>query len=318
VGLGSPLGREVAPRQVGAVVAKWLARAARLPADKGRLLVACGAGAGLAAVYNVPLGGAVYTLEVVLKSFAPGATVAAIATSVIAAQIAWIGLGNERIYEVVSFDLGPSLIAWSIVAGPLFGAVGYAFARLAGVARARVPRPELLLPSCFVVFFAIGLAAMWFPQILGNGRGPAQLGFASQVAPPLAALLFALKFTAILAALGAGAHGGLLTPSLALGALMATLLGGPWSLAWAGAPAGAFAVVGATAFLASSQKMPLTAAVLMMEFTRMGHDALFPMLLAVSGAAAAREACAQWDPWARPGASKEMRAVATPQGTTEG
>lgn len=317
VALGSPLGREVAPRQAAAVVAKWIARVARLPTDTVRLLIGCGAGAGFAAVYNVPLGGAVYTLEVVLKSFAPTATIAAITTSVIAARVAWLGLGNERTYEVVPFELGPSLVAWSVVAGPLFGAVAYVFARLAGVARVSVPRPERLLPWCVVTFLAIGVVAMWFPRILGNGRGPAQLGFASQLAVPLAGVLFALKLAAALASLRAGAHGGLLTPSLALGSLLATVLGALWSLAWPGAPLGAFAVVGAAAFLAAAQKMPLTAAVLTIEFTRVGHDAFVPILLAVGGAAAAREACARWDPWAhRQRASKEMRAVASPQGTT--
>ena len=295
VALGSPLGREVAPREVGAVLAGWLARSAGLSADESRKMIACGAGAGLAAVYNVPLGGALFVLEVLLGSFSASAVVPALATSVIAARVAWIGLGNEEQYAVLPFATGPSLVAWSIVVGPLLGVAAYAFARLAKAARQRSASGWRLLPWCLATFVVIGLVATRFPQILGNGRGPAQLGFESQLTPALAAALFALKLLAATGSLRAGAAGGVLTPSLALGALLATVLGALWGLAWPEAPLGAFAVVGAAAFLASSQRMPVTAAVLVMEFTRVGHDVLLPVLFAVSGSAAASRACAAWE-----------------------
>ncbi len=69
VALGSPLGREVAPREMGALGAGMVARKLRLLEDETRTLIACGAGAGLAAVYNVPLAGALFSLEVMLLSF---------------------------------------------------------------------------------------------------------------------------------------------------------------------------------------------------------------------------------------------------------
>jgi H+/Cl- antiporter ClcA len=295
VALGAPLGREIAPRQVGGVLAGWLARAARVSADDTRLLIACGGGAGLAAVYNVPLGGALFTLEVLLGTFSASAVVPALATSVIAARVAWIGLGNETPYEVPSYGTFLSLVVWSIVAGPLFGATAYAFARLARAARGHTPGGWTLVPWCLVAFVAIGLVAMRFPQILGNGRGPAQLGFESDVAPGLAGALFVLKALATTGSFRAGASGGLLTPSLALGALLATVLGALWNLVWPEGPPGAFAVVGAAAFLATSQKMPVTAVILVFEFTRVGHNMAYPILFAVSGAAATGMACARWE-----------------------
>lgn len=66
---GLPLGREVAPREMGALGAGMVARKLRLLEDETRTLIACGAGAGLAAVYNVPLAGALFSLEVMLLSF---------------------------------------------------------------------------------------------------------------------------------------------------------------------------------------------------------------------------------------------------------
>jgi H+/Cl- antiporter ClcA len=79
------------------------------------------------------------------------------------------------------------------------------------------------------------------------------------------------------------AEGGLLTPGLTIGALLATTIGGLWNLAGPVVPLGAFAVVGGTAFLASSMTMPLTAIALIIEFTRVGHDFLIPISFAVSG-----------------------------------
>ena len=86
--LGSPLGREVAPRELGAVLATWFSSRAGVTAEESRILIACGAGAGLAAVYNVPLTGAVFILEVLLGTFAPRALVPAIITSVVATIVA--------------------------------------------------------------------------------------------------------------------------------------------------------------------------------------------------------------------------------------
>jgi H+/Cl- antiporter ClcA len=89
-----------------------------------------------------------------------------------------------------------------------------------------------------------------------------------------------------------GAHGGLLTPGLTVGALLAVVLGGAWNLIGASVPAGAFALVGAAAFLASSMNMPITAIVLVAEFTHLGHDMLFPVVFAVAGSVGASRVCA--------------------------
>jgi H+/Cl- antiporter ClcA len=92
-----------------------------LGAENRRIMIACGAGAGLAAVYNVPLGGALFTVEVLLGTLGLSALIPALATSVIAALVAWIGLGNVAQYSLPHLVVSPSLIVWSIVAGPMFG-----------------------------------------------------------------------------------------------------------------------------------------------------------------------------------------------------
>ncbi|MEX3940661.1 chloride channel protein [Paraburkholderia sp. BR10937] len=283
VALGSPLGREVAPREIGALWGGWLARRAGLSLADQRVLVACGAGAGLAAVYNVPLGGALFVLEVLLGSFEWRLAVPALVTSSLAAVTAWVGLGNEQQYSVAQLTLGAPLVVWSAMAGPVFGAAAWGFVQLTSAARAHAPK-DWRLPALSVLNFAvIGVLVIYYPQLAGNGKGPAALAFDSHLTIGLAATLLVLKVAIEASSLRAGAEGGLLTPGLANGALLAIVLGGLWNMLWPGTSAGSFAMVGASAFLAASMQMPLTAIVLMLEFTRVNQDALVPMLLCIVG-----------------------------------
>ncbi len=291
VGLGSPLGREVAPREIGALLGAWLSRKARLDPDTHRLLIACGAGAGLAAVYNVPLGGAVFALEGLMVVFSWPAAIIALTTSAIAAAVAWIGLGAQVQYVVPNLPLTPGLLIWSVLAGPLFGLAAYGFVQLTGRSRLNAARGWRLPVLSLINFTLIGCVAVYLPQVLGNGKGPAQLGFDGELTLGLAAALLLAKLLVTCGSLRAGAEGGLLTPALAIGALMAILLGGVWSLAWPGIALGAFAIVGAAAFLAASMSMPITAIVLVAEFTRIDHDFLVPIILAVVGSVCVNRLC---------------------------
>jgi H+/Cl- antiporter ClcA len=291
VGLGSPLGREGAPREAGATFAGWLSHRIGLTPQESRVMVACGAGAGLAAVYNVPLSGTLFALEVLLGTFATAAAIPALLTSVIAATVAWIGLGNDAQYTVPTFELSDSLMSWSILIGPIFGFAAYGFSRLVDSARIRAPHDWRLLPTCLLAFFLIGLAAAFYPQLLGNGKGPIQLGFNDGVPLQLAAILLVLKTLAMLICLRAGAEGGLLTPGMSLGAMLAIVAGGLWNHVFPPVPLGAYAVVGAAAFLAASMRMPITAIVLAVELTRVDHDYLFPVVFAVAGSSAALRIC---------------------------
>ena len=291
VGLGSPLGREGAPREIGAMFAGWLSHRIGLTPQESRVMVACGAGAGLAAVYNVPLSGTLFTLEVLLGTFATSAAIPALLTSVIAATVAWIGLGNHAQYSVPVFELSDSLMAWSIVIGPLFGFAAYGFSRLIASARRHAPHDWRLLPACLLAFLLIGLVSIFYPQLLGNGKGPIQLGFDDDVSLPFAANLLILKMLAMLISLRAGANGGVLTPGMSIGALLAIVAGGLWNHVFVFVPLGAYAMVGAAAFLAASMRMPITAIFMAVELTRVDHDYLFPVVFAVAGSSAALRIC---------------------------
>jgi len=291
VGLGSPLGREVAPRELGAALATRLCARANLTPECTRILIACGAGAGLAAVYNVPLGGTLFTLEVLLGTFSLSASVAALATGVIATLVAWIGLGNGLQYSVPALAISPSIIVWSLLVGPVIGAAAYLFVRVTEAARARAPKDWRLAVWCFLVFPIMGLLAIPFPQLLGNGKSLAQTGFDNEIGLTLAATLLILRIVVLVASLRAGADGGLLTPSLSIGALFGIILGNFWNHIWPTGSLADFAIIGGAAFLAASMKMPLTATVLTVELTGIGQKFLVPLSFAIAGSVSIFHLC---------------------------
>ncbi len=127
VALGASLGREGAPQQAGSAIASTLSERAGVPQWQRRLLVACGAGAGFAAVYNVPLGGALFALEVLLGTITLPLVLPALATALIATAVAWIALPDAPTYSVPGYTISASLVVWALVIGLLAGLAGVAY-----------------------------------------------------------------------------------------------------------------------------------------------------------------------------------------------
>jgi CIC family chloride channel protein len=284
VGLGSSLGREGAPQTFGAAVATRFAEWASLPTWQRRLLVACGAGAGFAAVYNVPLGGAVFALEVLLGSLALPLVLPALLTSVIATAVAWAFLGTAPSYQLPHYALHPEQMVWALLAGPIIGAVAVGWVRVVRFAEQHKPtgRARYLAPAA--VFTALAALSLQYPQLLGNGKGIVQLGALGQLSLGLMIVLLVLKPLATAACLGSGSPGGLFTPTFTLGVLLAGILGTLWSHLWPGADLGSYAVIGGGAFLAAAMQGPLAGVVLVLELTRNFDALMAPTLLAVSEA----------------------------------
>jgi H+/Cl- antiporter ClcA len=284
VGAGASLGREGAPRQIGAALGGWIAVLLRLSTAQRRTLLACGAGAGLGAVYDVPLGGALFTCEILLVSVAWREVIPAVATSGIATVLAWSALSSRPTYEVTGLHLTGALVVWAIPAGAVCGLLGVGFSRLMTLARTHAPSGGWSVIAIVVALGALGLAAIALPELLGNGKGPTQIALAGSMTIGLAAGLTLLKPLATALCLGAGAIGGLLTPSLATGAVFGVFAGQLWTGIWPGTPIGGYAMVAAAAMLAVTQRAPLTAAVLALEFVRTGWNLSLPIALAVGTA----------------------------------
>ena len=249
-----------------------------------RTLLACGAGAGLGAVYNVPIGGALFTLEILLATVAWQDIVPAVITSAIATALAWPVLSTRPSYQVSGLHLTGGVFVWAILAGPLCGLLGVGFQRLTTFARTHAPSGGRAVVSIVLTFTALGVVAVALPQLPAGQRQGADPGGAliGGLTIGAAALLTVLKPLATAACLGAGAIGGLLTPALATGALFGAFTGGLFDHLWPGAPIGDYAMVAAAAVLAVTQRAPLTALVLVLEFVRTGWSLTLPAIIAVA------------------------------------
>jgi chloride channel protein, CIC family len=287
IGMGASLGREAAPKLLGGASASVLASWAGLSVQQRRLLVACGGGAGLAAVYNVPLGGALFTAEVLCGTVSLPVILPALACSWIATATAWIYLPTRATYVgIPDYRFSGSLLTWSLIAGPVIGVISSGYIRLIGwVSHHRATGVKVLFAPV-LAFGVLGIISIWYPELLGNGKDMAHAAFIGVGSFSLLLALSALKPLVTALCLGSGASGGLFTPTLSTGAVLGGFLGMAWSLAWPGSPSGAFAMIGASAMIGAAMQAPLAALALVLELTHSGFGLIVPMMAATVTATA--------------------------------
>jgi H+/Cl- antiporter ClcA len=284
VGMGASLGREGAPKQAGAVMANFFSDKAGLSDEQRRLLVACGAGAGMAAAYGVPLGGALFALEVMRGMLALRYVLPALFASLVATAVSWMVLPDAPTYAIPSYSSSASILVWALVTGPIAGVVSVGYVRLISWADRNKPKGWRRLLEPMVGLGLLGVVSIWFPQLLGNGKDVSQLAFTGQVTAGLLAVLLVLKPAATALCVRTGTPGGLFTPSLTAGAMLGGVLGHAWSWWWPGVPPGLFALLGAGAVLAATTQGPISTVVLMMELTGRDRSFILPMLVVVGTA----------------------------------
>jgi H+/Cl- antiporter ClcA len=271
VGSGASLGREVAPRQfalaLGNVATGWIKRLS----DRDReILLACAAGAGLGAVYAVPLGGALFTLRIMLKSWHPRAVGAALITSSLAVAVASFVTHDQPNLNWPNIQVSYRLIGYALVLAPLTLILGLAFNRLMASARhVGLTRSWLLIPAVAGAGLLIGVCSRWWPELPGNGKSILTATLAGGMTMETAAIVLLLKPILTAVFLRAGARGGMLTPALATGAAAGTLL-----VLIINAVAGtdyhvpAVSMAGAAGVLAITQRAPFWAAIFVWELAR--------------------------------------------------
>src|ERR1035441_5567707 len=213
VGMGLSLGREGAPKQAGAVFANFFSDKQRLSDEQRRLLVACGAGAGMGSAYGVPLGGALFALEVMRGKLALRYVLPALFASLIATAVSWIALPDAPTYVIPAFSSSGSVVVWALLAGPIAGVVSVGYVRIIRWADRSRPTGWRRLAAPVLGLGLLGVVSIWFPQLLGNGKDVSRLAFAGRVAPALLVTLLVLKPAATVLCMRCGAPGGLFTRS---------------------------------------------------------------------------------------------------------
>jgi len=283
IGMGASIGREAAPKLLGGASGSVLSGWGGLSAEQRRLLVACGGGAGLAAVYNVPLAGALFTAEILIGSITLPVMLPAIACSWIATATAWVYLPDRAVYPgIPDYRFTWSLMTWALLAGPVIGLVSAGYIRLIGWVSHHRVRGNRALFAPLIAFGVLGIIGIWYPQLFGNGLDMARDAFLGLSGFSLMLTLFALKPLVTALCLESGASGGLFTPTLSTGAVLGGALGIAWNLAWPGSPSGAFAMVCAAAMIGAAMQAPLSGLALVLELTHSGFGLMVPMMAATA------------------------------------
>src|SRR5271154_4978503 len=166
VGMGTALGREGAPKQAGAVFANFFSEKASLSDEQRRLLVACGSGAGMAAAYGVPLGGALFSLEVMRGALALRYVLPALFTSVVATAVSWLVLPDAPTYLIPAYPSSISSVAWALVAGPIAGVVSVGYVRAVTWADRNKPQGWHRFAAPVLILGLLGAVSIPFPQLL--------------------------------------------------------------------------------------------------------------------------------------------------------
>ncbi len=284
IGAGGSVGREGPIIHIGSFLGSAVAQLTRFGRDRERILMSCGAAAGISATFHAPIAGMLFAVEVLLGDFSLGTFSPVVLASVTAAVISGFHLGSFPAFVIPGFQM---VTLWEYALYPLLGilcglvAVGFSSTlyfcedRFNGLKIASWVKPALggmLLGSMLIVL----------PQVFGVGYGAINLALMNQMSLALMGTLIFAKILATSISLGSGSAGGILAPSLFIGAMSGGTFG--W-LAGHVLPTATistssnYALVGMGAVVAGSTHAPVTAILLIFELSGKYHIIL-PLLMA--------------------------------------
>ena len=283
IGSGGSIGREGPLVQLAATVASKIGQWTKAPVPRLRLLVACGAAAGIAAAYNAPIAGALFVAEVVLGSIAMESFGPLIVASVVSDATSRHFLGYGPVYQVPHINFGASWeLALYALLGVLLGHVAPTYLALLDRARVVFRRLHWSPPWTLALGgLIVGVISVEVPRVWGNGFSVVNDMLNDKIPLDLLALVLIAKLVSTAATVGSGAAGGILTPTLFMGAAMGALFGDTVHLIEpsSGSQLAAYAVVGMGGFLAATTHAPLTSILLIFEMT-LDYEVVLPLMLA--------------------------------------
>ena len=307
-GTGASIGREGAITQLTATFASKWGQFHQWQPYRLRLMVACGAAAGLAAAYNAPIAGALFAALVLVGNFSMNLFAPLVMASVVATMVSRFWFVIEPWYELPeSIDYGQaarlSQMGWFLILGVISGVGGAFF--LKSIQNAQSATDKYAWPSWAKLGLAglvVGLIALVFPGVWGNGyeitnqilhADLSETGFtgliqgsvlsdlqAWQISVVVLAGLLVAKFVATVCTVGAGTVGGVFTPTLFLGAGLGAAFGqalGLFDFADE-TPTVAFALVGMGSVLAATTRSPLLAMILIFEIS-LKYELMPPLMI---------------------------------------
>ena len=288
IGSGGTVGPEGPAAQLGGGVASKLGNLVGLSDSRRRIFTAAGAGAAIAAIFNTPLGGVFFALEIVLlNDFHTPTFSALILASVTASAISRILLGNESVFQFATPEIvGYNYLYLYALLGIIIGLAAILFIRYSGfidyffkkkILKAGVPRWVLMMTIGLIV----GLSGFYFKDIFGIGYIGINHILAGQHIWKIVLILFLLKFLLVPLILSSGGFGGIFAPSLFMGACIGYLFTIAVNYFWnLNLDPTTFVLVGMGAMLGGVNTIPITAIMIIFEMTQ-DYTFILPLMLAV-------------------------------------
>ncbi|MCH7724021.1 MAG: chloride channel protein [Bacteroidetes bacterium] len=288
IGSGNTVGPEGPAAQIGGGVASKIGFLAGLSDSRVRIFTAAGAGAAIAAIFNTPLGGVFFALEIVLLNDFQAPTFSAlILASVTASAISRIFLGDESIFLFSIPEIGSySLLYLYAILGLFAGVISILFIKYSSIVE-HLFRTKILsskIPQWLVMIIVgllVGIAGYFYKEIFGVGYFAINEILDGSITWKVILILLLLKFVLVPLIIHSGGFGGLFAPSLFLGAcfgyLFAITINSIWGL---DLDTTTFVLVGMGAMLGGINTIPISAIMIIFEITQ-EYSFILPLMLAV-------------------------------------
>ena len=292
---GHSVGREGPGVHLGAASGSLLGQWFSLPNNSLRTLVACGAAASIAASFNTPLAGVVFAMEVIMLEYSIAGFVPVILASVSATWVTRSVYGAAPAFTVPAVEIGSLLeLPWIILTGVLIGLLAALFTR----SLTEISSRTLQIPfwiRCTLGGVAVGVIALFMPQVMGIGYDTVNQAFLGELGLGLLAALVLAKLLASVIGIGLGLPGGLIAPTLFIGAVIGSLLGllGIDMMPGQNASPGMYAMIGMGAMMAAVLNAPLAALLAIVELTANPNIILPGMLCVIAANLTASYGCKQ-------------------------
>ncbi len=282
---GGSVGREGPIVQIGSAIGSTVGQVFKLSRRRMQTLVSCGAAAGIAAAFNAPIAGAMFSVEILLGDFAVSQFTPIVISSVSATVVSRLFYGNFPAFNVPKYELvNPIELLPYALLGVITGFVAILFVKVLNYFEDKfdaVKKPDYLKTTLGGLL--LGLWGISFPQVFGVGYGGMDLALLGRME---AWLLFVLIFVKILATsltLGSGSSGGIFAPSLFIGAMTGGFFGKILHTLFPAVTAGsgAYALVAMSSLVAASTHAPITAIMIIFEMTS-DYKIILPLMIATT------------------------------------
>ena len=285
IGFGGTAGREGPMVQIGSAIGSAIGQWAGLTTRNVRTLVACGAAGGIAATFNAPIAGAIFSMEVLMGRIQTDFLLVLL-TSLSSSIVARHYLGNAPAVLSPYYELAsPWELPLYFLMGLIIGLAAVLYVRLLYCSEDLFGGwkfPEYLKPA--VGGLLAGLVLRFFPEVYGSGLPAIEAALFTRYSWEVLLCLFAAGMLANCATLGSGGSGGVFAPALYMGAMLGGAFGAlahgiypDWT-----ATSGAYAMVGMAAFFAAAAKAPTTSILILFEMTG-DYRIMLPLMAATVG-----------------------------------